>query len=320
MQPPTEKIWAVLFALGAFSVSMSPVRAAPDSGPSLRVVLARGSVEAARGARRVRVEGGEPLPDGAWVRTGAEASAKLISLQGCVFRLGADTVARITGGCKKILVKKGRVEVSAPSDVQVEVTAGKGMRARVEGGVARAFVGADDSSERWRVCVLAGGVEVWASQPAKEDESAGPAAGAGGGTGGSGERSETTAQTKPKGSGWQKLEPKTCRSASGRGSDQNTEPGGGQLISELCPPETPEVELDLEPVLPKGKKKRGGSGAGGGSGSVSAGAGGSMCLDSAGSGPGASNVQQGPSSIQKPPPATHLKLRVRLPWKRQPAR
>ena len=90
------------------------------------------------------------------------------------------------------------------------------------------------------------------------------------------------------------------------------EADGEKLLSELPSFAVPRLALDLTPVLPQKRKSEKGGGGGSDSGSVSTGGGGSMCLDSAGSGPGASNVQQGPSGIQKPPPKTRLKVKVIL--------
>jgi hypothetical protein len=315
----------------AWQATAQPSATAGSRTTAARVVLTRGAVKAkgstgAPKARRLRVGDEVSLP--AEVRTGKKGGAKLLLAQGGVVRLGASSRVALeveSGRGGAVVVKEGRAEVSCPSGQPLEISVDETLRARVDGGQARVEAAA---TQRARLCAMAGEVAVWgvvekeaepkaAPEPeAKAESEAGkkaapePAAEADGAE----ELLQEPKRPEPEPS-WQPLAAGRCWRLAGRKSVEATSQDRQEMLSELCPPASVELDMPLEPVLPKGKKRGGGAEGSGGSESVSAGAGGSMCLDSSGSGPGASNVQQGPSGIQKPPPATHLKLRVKLPWK-----
>jgi hypothetical protein len=278
---------------------------------------------------------------GGWrIETGPKGSCKMLLHGGCVLRVGTDSAVQLgrrhKSGCPQVLVLRGRVALSAPQKMRGYV-ATVHEKARVQGGLLRLV---KRPAGRVRICSVTGKVARWGYPPKKPVSS--PTTGAATANtasgspvkakplpaeeGSSGSATETPNSDTPAAKAtsapkktpapkkttpvWLELKPATCHQGDTVQPAQPTD--GDKLVAEQPPLAVPRVTLDLQPVLPKKRKSETGGGSGAGSDSVSAGGGGSMCLDSAGSGPGASNVQQGPSGIQKPPPTTRLKVKVRL--------
>ena len=349
----TNSMMRAALCCGAFWIGSTLTSAAAWAGPKqgdapgkgALVVVAQGRVSAGPvGGGTGEVRASSAAPPGLY-RVSPGGYVKLLFPGGCVVRGDGGSFFEVqlsaSGGCVQVEVRQGKVGVSAPRGKEARVRVG-GLKARVSGGALRAV-----ASKPVRVCAFGDGVQVGGPgaskvlQPPPKKNPASPApsetgdakpSGEGGSSdaekasakeGESEEKGSSTFPAKPReGEGppavaprkkWAPLPKGQCLAwgkTVGDPEEQEEESAG------VCPPvEVPEVAVDLEPVLPAGKKRGDRGGKGGGSDSVSAGAGGSMCLDSSGSGSGASSVSQGPSGIQKPPPKTRVKIRVRLPWR-----